>query len=57
MQVGLVASTSEASRKLKEGAVTINGEKMSGRSLAFASVPVITEVRLGRKLKKASIVA
>ncbi len=57
LQVGLVASTSEASRKLKEGAVTINGEKMSGRSLAFASVPVITEVRLGRKLKKASIVA
>jgi tyrosyl-tRNA synthetase len=57
VQLGLVSSTTEGSRKLKEGAVTINGERMSGRYFVFVSVPVEADVRVGRKLKKASIVA
>jgi tyrosyl-tRNA synthetase len=57
VQLGLVSSTTEGSRKLKEGAVTIKGERMSGRYFVFVSVPVEVDVRVGRKLKKASIVA
>ncbi|MGA7291444.1 MAG: tyrosine--tRNA ligase [Terriglobales bacterium] len=57
VQLGLVSSATEGSRKLKEGAVTINGEKMSGRYFVFISVPIETSVRVGRKLKNASIVA
>jgi tyrosyl-tRNA synthetase len=57
VQLGLVSSTTEGSRKLKEGAVTINGERMSGRYFAFVSVPIATPVRVGRKVKVASIVA
>jgi tyrosyl-tRNA synthetase len=57
VQLGLASSTAEGSRKLKEGAVTINGERMNGRYFAFVSVPVDTPVRVGRKMKNASIVA
>ena len=57
LQLGLVSSTTEASRKLKEDAVTIKGEKMKGRYFAFISVPTDAYVRVGRKKKVASIVA
>ena len=57
VQLGLVSSTTEGSRKLKEGAVTINGERMSGRYFAFVCVPIEAPVRVGRKVKVASIVA
>jgi tyrosyl-tRNA synthetase len=56
VQLGLASSATEGSRKLKEGAVTINGEKMSGRYFAFVSVPVEAPVRVGRRIKVASIV-
>jgi tyrosyl-tRNA synthetase len=55
-KLGLVASSAEGSRKLKEGAVTIKGESMKGRYFAFISVPTDATVRLGRKQKIASIV-
>ena len=57
LRLGLVSSTTEASRKLKEDAVTIKGEKMKGRYFAFISVPTDAYVRVGRKKKVASIVA
>jgi tyrosyl-tRNA synthetase len=46
---GLAVSTGEATRKLAENAVSINGEKFNGRVLtreALGSAPI---VRLGRK--------
>jgi len=56
MQLGLVSSMTEGSRKLKEDAVTIKDEKMKGRYFAFVSVPTEAYVRVGRKKKIASIV-
>jgi tyrosyl-tRNA synthetase len=56
VQLGLVSSTTEGSRKLKEDAVTIEGEKMKGRYFAFVSVPTEAYVKVGRKKKIASIV-
>ena len=56
MELHLVPSAAEGSRKLKEGAVTIKGEQMRGRYFAFVSVPTEAVVRLGRKQKLASIV-
>jgi tyrosyl-tRNA synthetase len=56
MELRLVPSAAEGSRKLKEGAVTIKGEQMKGRYFAFVSVPTEAIVRLGRKQKLASIV-
>ena len=54
--LGLVSSAAEGSRKLKEGAVTVNGEQMKGRFFAFVSVPTEAAVRLGRRQKIAVIV-
>jgi tyrosyl-tRNA synthetase len=56
MELRLVPSAAEGSRKLKEGAVTIKGEQMKGRYFAFVSVPTQAVVKLGRKQKLASIV-
>jgi tyrosyl-tRNA synthetase len=56
VELGLVSSAAEGSRKLKEGAVTIKGEQMKGRYYAFVSVPTEAVVKLGRKQVKASIV-
>jgi tyrosyl-tRNA synthetase len=56
LQLGLVSSMTEGSRKLKEDAVTIKDEKMKGRYFAFVSVPTEAYVRVGRKKKIASIV-
>jgi tyrosyl-tRNA synthetase len=56
MELRLVSSISEGSRKLKEGAVTIKGEQMKGRYYAFVRVPTETKVKLGRKQKIAFIV-
>jgi tyrosyl-tRNA synthetase len=56
LQLGLVSSTTEGSRRLKEDAVTIKGEKMKGRYFAFVSVPTEAYVKVGRKKKIASIV-
>jgi tyrosyl-tRNA synthetase len=56
LEMRLVQSAAEGSRKLKEGAVTIKGEQMKGRYFAFISVPTEAVVRLGRKQKIVSIV-
>jgi tyrosyl-tRNA synthetase len=56
VQLGLVSSATEGSRKLKEDAVTIKGERTKGRYFAFVSVPTEVDVRVGRKLKIASII-
>ena len=53
---GFASSKTEASRKLKEGAVVIKGEQMKGRYFAFVSVPAEATVKVGRKLKIVSIV-
>jgi tyrosyl-tRNA synthetase len=55
-QLRMVSSTTEGSRKLKEDAVTINGEKMKGRYFALVSIPSEALVRVGRKLKIACII-
>ena len=56
LELRLVSSAAEGSRKLKEGAVTIKGEPMKGRYFAFVSVPTEAIVKLGRKQKIASII-
>jgi tyrosyl-tRNA synthetase len=56
LQLRLVSSAAEGSRKLKEGAVTVKGEQMRGRYFALVSIPTEALVRLGRKQKIASIV-
>ena len=56
VELRLVLSASEGSRKIKEGGVTIKGEQMKGRYFAFISTPAEVVVRLGRKQKIASIV-
>jgi tyrosyl-tRNA synthetase len=55
-ELGLVSSVTEGSRKLKEGAVTINGEQMKGRYFAWVSLPAEAVVKVGRKQKIASLV-
>jgi tyrosyl-tRNA synthetase len=49
-KTGLVASVTEAARKVKEGAVEINGERVSG--LLFADGPKLLVVRVGKKWKR-----
>jgi len=56
LELRLVTSAAEGSRKLKEGAVSIRGEQMKGRYYAFVSVPAHAVVKLGRKQVMASIV-
>jgi tyrosyl-tRNA synthetase len=56
VQLGLVSSITEGSRKLNEGAVTISGEQMKGRYFAWVKVPTEAFVKLGRKKRIASIV-
>ena len=46
---GLAASTGEASRKLKENAVSVNGEKFSGGVISRARLGERPTLRLGRK--------
>ncbi len=55
-ELGLSSSVTEGSRKLKEGAVTINGEQMKGRYFGWVSLPAEAIVKMGRKQKRASIV-
>ena len=48
---GLVPSVSEANRKIKEGAVRVNGERVSLPKLATAADSAVT-LQVGRKIKK-----
>jgi len=46
---GLAASAGEANRKLGENAVSINGEKFSGKTLDRESLGDAPALRLGKK--------
>ncbi|HSY35799.1 MAG TPA: tyrosine--tRNA ligase [Acidobacteriaceae bacterium] len=46
---GLAASTGEATRKLAENAVSLNGEKFSDRTITRASLGETPTLRLGKK--------
>jgi tyrosyl-tRNA synthetase len=56
VHLGLVASTSEASRKIKEGAVRVNGQVQRSPMIVLVDRddPFYTEIliRLGRKMRK-----
>jgi tyrosyl-tRNA synthetase len=53
---GLVGSASEGMRKIKEGAVKINGELQTLNYLLIASRPIKLHIRLGKRAKVAVIV-
>jgi tyrosyl-tRNA synthetase len=49
VQTGLASSSGEATRKLGENAVSLNGEKISGRTIARSLLGDSPVVRLGKK--------
>ena len=55
VHVGLCASNSEATRKLAEGAVKIDGEPHKEAIYSLAILPVTLTIRLGKKAKRAII--
>ena len=56
VRIGFAASTSEADRKIKEGAVSVDGVKTTAPVVKARSGTELT-VRLGRKIKKVSLAA
>jgi tyrosyl-tRNA synthetase len=52
-KVGLVASVSEAARKLKEGAVEVNGERVT--ELVLTEKPGVLVIRVGKKWKRVRV--
>ena len=54
VKIGFAASTSEADRKIKEGAVSVDGVKMTA-PIVRASTNSTFVVRLGRKIKKVCV--
>jgi tyrosyl-tRNA synthetase len=52
-RVGLVGSVTEAARKVKEGAVEINGERVS--DLTVAPCDSLMVIRVGKKWKRVTI--
>jgi len=55
VKIGFAASTSEADRKIKEGAVSVDGVKATAPAVK-AHAGVTLTVRLGRKIKKVAVV-
>jgi tyrosyl-tRNA synthetase len=55
VQLGLAASGAEASRKLSEKAVKIDGEVATSANIPIASLPARLVVRLGKRAKVAII--
>jgi tyrosyl-tRNA synthetase len=55
LQLGLAASGAEASRKLAEKAVKIDGEVVTNAALTLEQLPVRLVVRLGKRAKVAVI--
>jgi tyrosyl-tRNA synthetase len=58
VQAGLASSASEATRKIKENAVRVNGDPLSGAVINIAPDPagsMSVTVQLGRKIKKVTI--
>ena len=52
---GLAESGSEASRKIKEGAVRVNGVVAEGMQMLFADLPPKLTIRVGKRVKIAVI--
>jgi tyrosyl-tRNA synthetase len=55
MLAGLVSSASEGQRKLKEGAVYINGEQQRGHVTSLGNAPDLL-LKLGKKIKRIRVV-
>lgn len=55
VHLGLTSSNAEATRKLAEGAVKINGETHKELSYSLAQLPVTLTVQLGKKAKRAQL--
>src|SRR5260370_19796761 len=55
LKIGFAASTSEADRKIKEGAVSVNGLKTTS-PVTKTQVGATLMVRLGRRIKKVVLV-
>jgi tyrosyl-tRNA synthetase len=55
VQMGLAASGAEASRKLAEKAVKIEGEVVTNATITLDSLPARLVVRLGKRAKIAII--
>ncbi len=56
VKIGFAGSSTEADRKIKEGAVSVDGVKVSAPILKAAAGMTIT-VRLGRKIKNVALIA
>jgi tyrosyl-tRNA synthetase len=56
VQCGLAASLSEASRKIKEGAVIVGHQLQRGPYFLLKELPQTVPVRLGKRVKMANIV-
>ena len=56
VRIGFAASTSEADRKIKEGAVSVDGVKTAA-PIIKASAGTTMMVRLGRRIKKVALTA
>jgi len=54
VKIGFAASTSEADRKIKEGAVSVDGVKMT-TPVVKARAGVTLTLRLGRRIKKVEL--
>ena len=52
-KVGLAPSVSEAARKLKEGAVEVNGERVT--ELVLMGKPGVLVIRVGKKWKRVRV--
>ncbi len=55
LQTGLAASGAEASRKLAEKAVKVDGETVTNSSIALETLPARLVVRLGKRAKAAVV--
>lgn len=55
VHLGLAASNTEATRKLAEGAVKLNGEVHKDLVYALTELPASVVVRLGKKAKRANL--
>jgi tyrosyl-tRNA synthetase len=55
MRLGLAESATDANRKLKQGAVRLEGELVSAPHLAVASLPVTLVLRVGKRIRAARL--
>jgi tyrosyl-tRNA synthetase len=54
---GLAASAGEATRKLAENAVSVNGDKFTERTITRASLGETATLRLGKKAVRVGLIA